>query len=91
MGGMDTTELAKLETKLKMVEDRRGITSKEGQADWEQVLATKLKTLDKEQQEAFKGTAAVVSAPQNFYGGGSGGVAMRLFSKDESNAIKAMK
>ena len=91
MGGMDTTELAKLATKLKMVEDRRGITSKEGQADWEQVLATKLKTLDKEQQEAFKGTAAVVSAPQNFYGGGSGGVAMRLFSKDESNAIKAMK
>ena len=91
MGGMDTTALAKLATKLKMVEDRRGISSKEGQADWEQILATKLKTLDKEQQEAFKGTAAVVSAPQNFYGGGGGGVAMRLFSKDESAAVQATK
>jgi hypothetical protein len=86
MAGMSVTELAKMATKLKMVEDRRGISSIEG-AEWEALLQKRLKTLDEKERDEFKGTAAIVSNPQNFYNSGGGGLALvRASSKDESTS-----
>jgi len=90
MAGMGVTELARMATKLQMVEARRGISSKGGGAEWETILEKRLEMLTKAEQEQFKGTAVSMNNPQNFYtAAGGGGLGLRIPAVDQSPATKA--
>ena len=89
--GMGVMELAKMQAKLALVEERRGISAKGGGPEWEAVMKKRLDELDKKSSQAVGQISNAIIDNKSFFGGGGNSLGLKIPSKDESTATKAVK